>query len=94
MRKMKNIFKLNILTNQVLKVRKLFLNFLPKKIKYIDGKNLYFRNNCSSIYKSLIKYGSYSIHISNKFKKITKKDDLFINIGANIGTISRSLSIF
>ena len=33
------------------------------------------------------------IHISDKFKK-SLKDDLFINIGANIGTISRSLCIF
>ena len=37
MRKMKNIFKLNTYQPSI-KSKKIILNFLPKKIKYIDGK--------------------------------------------------------
>lgn len=61
-------------------------------IKFIDGSDLLLGLNGGSISSSLIKTGNYSLKLIEDFSsKCFNKNNLILNIGANIGTTARNL---
>jgi len=60
-------------------------------LKFIDGSNLFFSKNGGSITSSLIRDGNYSFNLIEEFSsRCLNKDELILNIGANIGTTARN----